>query len=157
MRPGNGLPPVILSCITRGASGDFDEDIRATIPLTRVRRYLRKSVMSTPENWTMAFSYPRNFATLSLERFPFFFTSPQTHGSPATIHGFGLGGVRGPMITIGTGEVSTTAGHDMQGDAVAIPVMVWECAEFPPPYNFGGEIFGKCSAPSRILSARTYF
>ena len=58
------------------------------------------------------------------------------------------------MITIGTGEVSTTAGHDMQGDAVAIPVMVWECAEFPPLYNFGGEIFGKCSAPSRILPAR---
>ena len=45
----------------------------------------------------------------------------------------------------------------MQGDAVAIPVIVWECVEFPPPYNFGGEIFGgKFDAVANAFRADTF-
>ena len=55
------------------------------------------------------------------------------------------------------GGVSATAEHDMQGDAVTIPVIVWECVEFPPSYNFGGEIFGgKFDAVANAFHADTF-
>ena len=54
--------------LTTVVRGDFDEDMRAIIPLTRVCRYPHGYMISIPENWTMISSHRRNLVVLSLER-----------------------------------------------------------------------------------------
>ena len=68
LSPVNRLPPEIISYIARYALGDDDVDARSIVPLTRVYRYWRDSIMSTPNNWTLISNRWKNLAAVSLER-----------------------------------------------------------------------------------------
>jgi hypothetical protein len=64
----NRLPPEILSRIARHVPDADERDARSIIPITHVCRYWRKSIISTPENWTSIYSGSFGLAKLSLQR-----------------------------------------------------------------------------------------
>ena len=67
-QPVNRLPPEILSRVARYVLPWYARDASAMFRLTRVCRYWRESIVSTPENWTLISSSFGNVAALSLER-----------------------------------------------------------------------------------------
>ena len=64
----NRLPPEIISHIVQYIPGGYAKDASSIIPMTHVCRYWRKSIISTPANWTRISSRRIDLAKLSLER-----------------------------------------------------------------------------------------
>lgn len=66
--PVDRLSPEIISRIAQCLLDEDSIDTRWIIPLTHVCRHWRKSIISTPGNWTLASSERIGLARLSLER-----------------------------------------------------------------------------------------
>jgi hypothetical protein len=64
----DNLPPEIISHIAQCLLDKDSVDTRWIIPLTHVCQYWRKSIISTPGNWTLVSSERIGLAKLSLER-----------------------------------------------------------------------------------------
>ena len=67
-QPVNRFPPEILSRIIRYVTHEDGTDALLTISLTRVCRYWREFIISTPRNWTSISNRYKNLAELSLQR-----------------------------------------------------------------------------------------
>lgn len=68
LQPVNRLPPETLSHIVQHVPHEKARDTRSIIPLTHVCRYWRRSIVSTPGNWTFISSRNKDVAALSLQR-----------------------------------------------------------------------------------------
>ncbi|KAF9777980.1 hypothetical protein BJ322DRAFT_1222039 [Thelephora terrestris] len=67
-QPVNRLPPETLSHIAQYLIDDHDEDAISIVPLTHVCRYWRRSIISTPANWTLISSENEDMTAVSLQR-----------------------------------------------------------------------------------------
>ena len=68
LQPVNRLPPEIFSRIARHIPDVDARDIRSIVPITHVCQYWRKSIIFTPENWTLICNDSFGLTGLSLER-----------------------------------------------------------------------------------------